>query len=277
VSAARAALGARAGASLHLEAVRMLRRERRLWALAAVPFALGVLAVVLAFAAVVQWAGPIHAATSGWLPRPAPATGWAWLWAGPLRLALWLAGSLLFLATSGAILFAAWLAAGVLAAPFREALSRRVERIATGRVVEESPPGGVLRQALRAAADELRRLVFFLAVQLAIAGVGVLVPGGAAVAPLAMAAFTALFLPLEYAGFALDRRGASFAQRRRWVMAHRAGMLGFGAAAFATFLVPGLNFAAMPVLVVSGTLLALRAPLAARPGRAPREGRATSA
>ena len=35
-------------------------------------------------------------------------------------------------------------------------------------------------------------------------------------------------------------------------------MVGFGAAAFASFAVPGLNFLAMPVLVVAGTLLALR-------------------
>jgi uncharacterized protein involved in cysteine biosynthesis len=273
----RAVLGAWQGALLHLEAVRLLRRERGLWALAAVPLALGALAVVAALAAVVRWAGPIHAATGGWLPRPGPASGWEWLWAGPLRLGAWLAEAALFVAASGAIVFTAWLAAGVLAAPFRDALSRRVERIATGRVSEEPQPGGAIRRALRAAADELRRLVFFLGVQLAIAAVGLLVPGGAAVAPLAMAAFTALFLPLEYAGFALDRRGATFRERRRWVLAHRAGMLGFGATALATFLVPGLNFAAMPVLVVSGTLLALRAPLAPSRGRVPGEGRATSA
>ena len=32
---------------------------------------------------------------------------------------------------------------------------------------------------------------------------------------------------------------------------------GFGAAAFITFLVPGLNFLALPVLVTAGTALAL--------------------
>ena len=34
-------------------------------------------------------------------------------------------------------------------------------------------------------------------------------------------------------------------------------MLGFGGSAFATFLVPGLNFLCLPWLVTSGTLLAL--------------------
>jgi len=38
-------------------------------------------------------------------------------------------------------------------------------------------------------------------------------------------------------------------------------MLGYGATAFVAFLVPGLNVLALPVLVASGTLLALRTPL----------------
>jgi uncharacterized protein involved in cysteine biosynthesis len=45
-------------------------------------------------------------------------------------------------------------------------------------------------------------------------------------------------------------------------------MVGFGVAAFATFAIPGLNFLAMPVLVVSGTLLALRTPLPEESGTA---------
>ena len=37
-------------------------------------------------------------------------------------------------------------------------------------------------------------------------------------------------------------------------------VIGFGVGAFLTLLVPGLNFLAMPALVISGTLLALRYP-----------------
>jgi uncharacterized protein involved in cysteine biosynthesis len=260
------ARGASSGAALHLESLRLLLRERSLWPLAAVPFALSVLALLLALAAIVHWAGPLHAATSGWLPRPEATSWYAWLWAGPLLLLSWLVGTALFLAVCGAALFGAWLLASVLAAPFLDALSRRVEAIVTGRIEEAGAPGlaAALRDGLRSVREELRRLVFFLGVQGLIAGFGILVPGGQALAPLLMFGFTALFLPLEYAGFALDRRRASFAERRRWVLAHRAAMLGFGATAFATFFVPGLNFAALPLLVVSGTLLALRAPRPAR-------------
>ena len=49
-----------------------------------------------------------------------------------------------------------------------------------------------------------------------------------------------------------------FAERRRWLWRRRSATLGFGLAAFLTCLVPGLNFLAMPVLVVAGTLLVLR-------------------
>jgi uncharacterized protein involved in cysteine biosynthesis len=267
MSGPRAAVGgASSGAALHLEGLRLLRRERRLWPLAAVPLALSALAVALVLAALVHWAGPLHAATTGWLPRLQAASSWAWLWLGPAKLVLWLVGKLLFLAACAVGLFAAWLVAGVLAAPFLDALSRRVEAIVTGRVEEVASPGvgGALRDALRAMLEELRRLVFFVGVQAVIALLGVVLPGGPAVAPLAMAGFAALFLPLEYAGFALDRRRASFAERRRWVLANRAAMLGFGATALATFCVPGLNLAALPILVVSGTLLALRTPLPQR-------------
>ena len=132
----------------------------------------------------------------------------------------------------------------------------------TGRVEEVGDGGlaGVLREAGRAVLEELRRAVFFLGVQAAILAGGILVPGGQLVAPAAMTGFAIWFLPLDYASYALDRRRVPFAERRRWVVAHRNPMLGFGGAAFLTFLVPGLNFLAMPWLVVSGTLLALRSP-----------------
>ena len=78
--------------------------------------------------------------------------------------------------------------------------------------------------------------------------------------PLALAGallFTMLFLPLDYTGYLLDRREIPFRTRRGWVWRHRRAMLGFGAAALGTFLVPGLNFLCLPWLVTAGTLLAL--------------------
>jgi CysZ protein len=97
-------------------------------------------------------------------------------------------------------------------------------------------------------------------VQGAIAVTGLLVPGGQVLAPPAMLLFTLLFLPLDYASYALDRRRLRFRDKRRWILDHRGVMLGFGAAAFVLCLVPVLNLLAMPVLVTAGTLLVLRNP-----------------
>ena len=69
--------------------------------------------------------------------------------------------------------------------------------------------------------------------------------------------FTLVFMPLEYAGFAMDSRQLHFAQRRALVWRHRWLMLGFGASASLSLLLPLLNFVCMPALVVGGTLMLL--------------------
>jgi len=131
-----------------------------------------------------------------------------------------------------------------------------------GRVASEEDPGilGAIREGGRAMSEELRRLFFFALLQGAILLLGLVVPGGQLVAPLVMVAVTVLFLPLDYASYTLDRRHVRFREKRRWVLGHRVAMIGFGTGAFLTLLVPGLNFVALPGLVVSGTLLALRYP-----------------
>ena len=55
-------------------------------------------------------------------------------------------------------------------------------------------------------------------------------------------------------------RRLTFAQKRRWLLDRGPVTVGFGGAAFVTCAIPGLNFLAMPLLVVAGTLLVLRDP-----------------
>lgn len=71
---------------------------------------------------------------------------------------------------------------------------------------------------------------------------------------------TVLLLPLDYAGFALDRRQIRFRSRRRWLRTNFSTMIGFGGVAFIACLVPGLNLLILPALVTAGTLLVLRIP-----------------
>jgi CysZ protein len=109
---------------------------------------------------------------------------------------------------------------------------------------------------VRSVVLEFQRTCFFLGVQLAIV-LFALVPGVQPIAAVASLMLTALFLPLDYTAYALDRRRVPFRARRRWIGAHLAEMLGFGGFGLALFFVPGLSFLCLPWLVTSGTLLVL--------------------
>lgn len=246
---------------LPLDGARMLWRERRLWPLAALPVALSVLAFATAIGVVVSYAPEFHAFATDWMPEFEASRWYTWLWIGPAKLALGAFGLILFLGIAAACFVLAYVVASVLASPFHDALAARVERILTGEVVDASSADvmGILRDAGRAVLEELRRTLFFLSVVVPIAIAGFVLPGAQLVAGPAITAFTVLFLPLDYASYTLDRRRVSFARKREWIFANKSVMAGFGAAAFLTCAVPGVNFFAMPLLVVGGTLLVLRA------------------
>jgi len=248
------------GLRLPLEGLRLLRSERRLWPLAMVPFLLSLAAFGTAVGLVVAYAGEIYGWATAWIPVLEVERWYQWLWIGPARAGLAALGAAFFSAIAAACLVAAYLVANLLASPFHDALAARVERLVTGSVIDESVSGigGLVREAGRAMREELRRMAYFLALTLPLLLAGWLVPGAQLVTGPAIMAVTIFFLPLDYASYTLDRRHVSFPDKRRWLFAHKAVMAGFGVAAFLTCLVPGLNFLAMPILVVSGTLLALR-------------------
>ena len=261
--------GAVSAFGLPFEGGRLLMAERQLWGLALVSLLLSLAAFGAALGFVIAYAGEIHTWVTAWMPEVEAAHWYAWLWAGPARLGLLVLGALLFLAVAGVCLVLAYVTASLLASPFHDALALRVERIVTGGVLDETGSGllGTLREGGRALREELRRFAFFLAVVGPLAAIGILVPGAQIVTGPTIVGFTLLFLPLDYASYTLDRRHVSFAEKRRWVWSQAPTMLGFGAAAFLTCLVPLLNFVAMPLLVVGGTLLALRFPPGVRERR----------
>jgi CysZ protein len=260
MSESNAVGSAASAAALHLEGARLLLREGSLRRLAWTPVLIALACFALAFGLVVAYAAPLYAFAAGWLPTPEAAVWYAWLWIGPARLLLALLGIALFLLLVAGSFATTFVIASVIAAPFHDALSLRVETIIAGAASEASGGGvrALLREATRAALEELRRALFFGAVMLSILLLGIAVPGGQLLAPPAMALFCVLFLPLDYAGYALDRRRLTFRDKRRWVTSHAPAMLGFGGPAFAICLLPGLNLLAMPVFVVAATLLVLK-------------------
>ena len=257
-----------AGFRLPWVGARLLLAERRLWAPALVPLLLSFGAFAVAVSGLVAYARPLHRWLTGWMPAPV-ATDWlSWLWVGPAQLGLALLGVALFLAAAALCLAAAFAAANLLASPFHDVLAARVERLVGGRepASPTSSPGALLADAARALREELRRMLFFAGFAVPIAALGWLLPPAQLLTAPALLGLTLWFLPLDYASYCLDRRRYSFAQKRRWLRAHAPASLGFGAAALLACLIPGLNLVAMPLLVVGGTLLALRATAPAGPG-----------
>jgi CysZ protein len=238
-------------------AAEMLRTERSLWPWALVPFALNALAFALAATAFIANLGVLAAPLERFLDVSEPSAWYGYLWAGPLWLLAALVRMFLLAAFAVALYFTFTLVGGVIAAPFLDVLSERVERLATGRELEQARGvTAALRRAARSALEEGKRVAFFLALQGALLALG-FIPGLQPIAALASLVASALFMPLDYTGFALDRRGVRFAARRRWILQHALEMLSFGGFALVLYAVPGLSFLCLPWLVTAGTLLAL--------------------
>ena len=254
--------GAAYGFGLIREALGILRRERRLWSLASVPILATALALAGAVILITAFFPEIHAFATGWLPALDASAWYEWLWIGPAVAVLWLLGRVLLVALSVAGAVAAFILANLVSAPFLDALALRVESLEAGTPAPEAEGSfiAIVRDGAQALREELRRLAFFVTVWIGVTLAGIVIPGAQLLVAPALAGFTIFFLPLDYASYTLDRRRVSFARKRAWLFAHRAVAAGFGTAGFALCAVPGINLAATPVLVIAGTLLAMRLP-----------------
>ncbi len=246
------------GFQLAFRGAEFLRQHPALWKWASLPAVINLLVFSLAFAVFLNYYPAIHDLATGFFYPTTPDSWYGWIWVAPLRFLALLIGLILIAAALVILYFTFLLLGTAVAAPFLDVLAQRVEEIATGRITDDHL---TLRAAFRSIGAsivvELKKLGFFLGVQLVLFLLG-LIPIFTPFTVLAATLFTILFLPLEYAGFAMDHRHMTFAARRQRIWQHRWLMLGFGAAAFLTLLIPLLNFICLPVLVVSGTLLLLQ-------------------
>lgn len=247
---------------------RFLRREASLWPLAIVPAFLALVGVAIASSLLIAHLGAVAAWCNSLLPVFEASGAWSWLWVGPATFAVWVAGGLAVVAVVGAALLASLLAANLVSAPFLERLSLRVEAIESAGSLD-LPEAGLhtLASALKSVVAEARRLACLAAAWLGLALTGLVVPGAQLVAAPLLLLVTLVFLPLESAGHAFDRRGTSLRERLRFVLANAPEMAGFGSATFCACLVPGLNLLVMPVLVTAGTLVVVRRDPANERGR----------
>jgi CysZ protein len=243
------------GFQLAFQGVSFLGRHRVLWKWALLPAIVNIVVFAVAFALFLAFYPDLYTLATGFLYLDAPQTWYAWLWVAPLRLLAWFIG-LLLLVTALVILYFVFLILGtMIAAPFLDVLAQRVEALVTGQALQGQTS---LLDAVRSIGfsiiEELRKLGFFLAVQITLLLLG-LIPVLTPFTVLAATLFTMFFLPLEYTSFAMDHRQLRFRQRRALIWQHRWLMFGFGIAAFLTLVIPLLNFICLPALVVGGTLL----------------------
>lgn len=245
------------GFQLALQGVSFLAQHRVLWKWALLPTAVNIIVFILAFALFLTFYPDLYTLATSFLYLDPPQAWYAWLWVAPLRLLAWFIG-LLLLITALVVLYFIFLILGtMIAAPFLDILAQRVEVLVTGRELQEHTTfADAVRNIGVSIIEELRKLGFFLAVQLILVLLG-LIPVLTPFTVLAATLFTMLFLPLEYGSFAMDHRQLRFRQRRILIWQHRWLMFGFGAAAFLTLLIPLVNFFCLPILVVGGTLLIL--------------------
>ncbi|WP_084129624.1 EI24 domain-containing protein [Demequina sp. NBRC 110055] len=138
--------------------------------------------------------------------------------------------------------------------PFFERISRELD--AHDPALEGEDPEPWWRAALRGIAEWARLLLLTVPLGLVALLVGLIPVVGTASAFALSAGLGGWLLTLELTSYPLSRRGiVSLAQRRRALRGHRARAVGFGAAVFLVFLIPGGVVAMMPAAAAGGTAL----------------------
>jgi len=144
--------------------------------------------------------------------------------------------------------------ANLIAAPFNSLLSERVETLMDGQPGSEMKHGeSIASMATRTVWSELRKIIYQLKW---LVGLLVLsfIPGLNVVAPFAWIYFGAWTLAIEYVDYPMGNHGMFFAQVKQVLKQDRWRALGLGTGVMLLTLIPVLNFVAMPIGVIGGTL-----------------------
>lgn len=186
--------------------------------------------------------GELRVYVEGWLP------GW-------LAFLSWLLVPLFFVVALLVLVFGFSTLGNLLAAPFNGFLAEAVERSLNGRA--PGPEGGMLgvaREMLRSVGSQVRKLGYLGLRAVPLLAL-FLVPGVNVLAPLLWLVFGAWMMAIEYGDYPMANHGLSFTEQRALLRRRRLLVLGFGGAASAALLVPGLNLAVIPAAVAGATAL----------------------
>lgn len=142
----------------------------------------------------------------------------------------------------------------IVGAPFYEKIWRHVE--SKFGPVPDRGEHGFWRTARKGLVDGFRLLVPAVLLGVPLFFLGLVPVIGQALVPTVGALVGGWFLAVELVGMAFDARGFSFSQRRAALKSLRPMTLGFGAATYLIFLIPGGAVLVMPAAVAGATLLA---------------------
>ncbi len=178
--------------------------------------------------------------------------GEAWYWS-VLYYGLWI---LAVLVTAIMVFFSFTVVGNLIASPFNDLLSAKVERLLVGTVDEEPfSLRGFGRDARRTLAVEFKKISIFVGAMLFLLLFNLMPVVGSMVYSVLAVSLTLFFLVVEYMGFVFSRKRMNFAEQRRYILARKTTMLGFGAGVLVLLAIPFLQFACIPVAVVGATRL----------------------
>jgi len=145
----------------------------------------------------------------------------------------------------------------IIGQPFYEAISKRVDDLMGG------VSGGDINVSFwktlpRSIIENIRLLVVTISVGVLVFLIGLVPVAGQILGPVLGALLGGWAVALELTSVPFERRGMHLRQRRLRLRGRRSMALGFGAAAFVVFLVPGLDVLLMPAAVAGATMLARR-------------------
>jgi len=161
----------------------------------------------------------------------------------------WLLYPLLTLALLILTYYGFSLMANLIAAPFNSLLAAAVEKIERGEPTPSDTP--LWRDILASFAQELHKLLYFLALALPTLVLALILPP---LAPVLWFAYTAWCAALQYMDYPMANNGIRFRAQRQRLRQKRGDVLACGGGISLLTTIPVINLVAMPVGVIAATL-----------------------
>lgn len=181
------------------------------------------------------------------------------LWTKPVEwylLILWYCLNFLLVAVTVFLLFLAFIIlSGIIAGPFNSKLARYTRESLTGRRLD--PAGGIYVDVFVTLLNEVKKLVYFTAMQLLILPLNLIPVAGSVVYAVVGGYLTWMFLGYAFLEYPIEQEAwvISMRQRRQYLRSRRWAVLGFGCSASLLFLLPFVNIFLAPVAVTGASML----------------------